>query len=716
MKLRILILIFSISLLNCLKAKKSPFDVSSPSGLINIGLINFFTGGLSQNSTNSSSSNCASGNTACNPTSTVLPLYPNNGKRWTYYVKNDGIDRYQATDTACVATVAGGYNACLHGGEMRKLDLSTKTSCTNLSATDNLNAFNWICRTTSSGVQFVSTGLKKGKGLSDLIDWTAANPSFLPMSLTVKEGSTTLLQSTSSAWWDNPIAIVSPNAVNTALTTSGTIYVLISSTPISEGTNLPQVIFFSSNIAFLIKPGIRMTATAPTCVVSRHIIDLVNSSFSWIEGDIDATIHPGGINIRSNASFAVIRNLKIQNTAMDGTCTPQTNFPAFNLQGFNNYITNISIANSNPTGFFINGGNAKENLIQDVTVFNSQHTTLGIGLRIDGGATRNFISGVLVSNNASDGVSIITSSHNNYLFNVTSANNVATGELLASSNLLLSNVMNLNSTGDHLRMNGAANMTLQNYVSGTSGANHVNLSGGNFDTYFTGVFKINSVACITAGGSTGGVTGTCNGAVTGTRAADINYPSTNSFLNFSATPLTLIVIGQPGADTANSYYSTGTNTYSLTSSWNTFQNFYRGIGKSGTFASTAVRGACNSATCQVYDWTLRNSDTIGLNTLPCPGNTSQLPATTITHPLNGGGSVTFLRNTVEVIGDGIGNENGFCESNEACIFTPNVGAYQGHGNLVSASTTVANTPTCSDIGTGGTITNVTLYKYENNGY
>ena len=63
-------------------------------------------------------------------------------------------------------------------------------------------------------------------------------------------------------------------------------------------------------------------------------------------------IHPGGINIRSNASFAVIRNFKVQNTAMDGTCTPLNNFPAFNLQGFNNYITNVSISNSNPTGFF----------------------------------------------------------------------------------------------------------------------------------------------------------------------------------------------------------------------------------------------------------------------------------------------------------------------------------------------------------------------------
>lgn len=67
--------------------------------------------------------------------------------------------------------------------------------------------------------------------------------------------------------------------------------------------------------------------------------------------------------------------------------------------------------------------------------------------------------------------------------------------------------------------------------------------------------------------------------------------------------------------------------------------------------------------------------------------------------------ITFLKHAEEIWGDGIGNDNALCESNEACLFTPNLGAYQGHGSLVSAGSF-----------TDGTITGVTLYKYSTNGY
>ena len=65
---------------------------------------------------------------------------------------------------------------------------------------------------------------------------------------------------------------------------------------------------------------------------------------------------------------------------------------------------------------------------------------------------------------------------------------------------------------------------------------------------------------------------------------------------------------------------------------------------------------------------------------------------------------TFLRNAIEIIDDSIGNENGLCESNETCLYSPNLGGYQGHGNLISAG---AFTP--------GTLTGITLLKYETNG-
>ncbi len=59
----------------------------------------------------------------------------------------------------------------------------------------------------------------------------------------------------------------------------------------------------------------------------------------------------------------------------------------------------------------------------------------------------------------------------------------------------------------------------------------------------------------------------------------------------------------------------------------------------------------------------------------------------------------------EQVGDGIGNDDLLCESNETCIYTPNIGSYQGHGALVEAAV----------IGTGGTVGNVTLLQYESNG-
>ncbi len=87
--------------------------------------------------------------------------------------------------------------------------------------------------------------------------------------------------------------------------------------------------------------------------------------------------------------------------------------------------------------------------------------------------------------------------------------------------------------------------------------------------------------------------------------------------------------------------------------------------------------------------------------------------------LHGGRNVVFdskyLLNAQEIFSDIIGDDDGLCESNEDCIYTPNLGSYQGHGDFVSAQTVVSNTQICPDIGAGGSIENVTLYKYSTNG-
>lgn len=67
----------------------------------------------------------------------------------------------------------------------------------------------------------------------------------------------------------------------------------------------------------------------------------------------------------------------------------------------------------------------------------------------------------------------------------------------------------------------------------------------------------------------------------------------------------------------------------------------------------------------------------------------------------------FLRNAREIVGDSIGDDDGLCESSEACIYSPNLGAYQGHGTL----------STCTYVQTNDSkaIRNVTIYGYSHNG-
>ncbi|HNI90375.1 MAG TPA: hypothetical protein PKX55_19635, partial [Leptospiraceae bacterium] len=85
---------------------------------------------------------------------------------------------------------------------------------------------------------------------------------------------------------------------------------------------------------------------------------------------------------------------------------------------------------------------------------------------------------------------------------------------------------------------------------------------------------------------------------------------------------------------------------------------------------------------------------------------------------------TILRNSIEILGDWKGDDDGLCESNEDCIYSPNIGVYQGHGSLLSASTSNTSYPNtvnqCQDIttatGVDGAVTNIKLYKYEKNGY
>jgi hypothetical protein len=69
-------------------------------------------------------------------------------------------------------------------------------------------------------------------------------------------------------------------------------------------------------------------------------------------------------------------------------------------------------------------------------------------------------------------------------------------------------------------------------------------------------------------------------------------------------------------------------------------------------------------------------------------------------------SSTLLRNAVEILDDREGNENGLCESDERCLFTPNIGSYQGHGDLQPVAS----------IGEDTALKRIELLGFSQNGY
>jgi hypothetical protein len=99
-------------------------------------------------------------------------------------------------------------------------------------------------------------------------------------------------------------------------------------------------------------------------------------------------------------------------------------------------------------------------------------------------------------------------------------------------------------------------------------------------------------------------------------------------------------------------------------------------------------GICDSGTCQIWDWRLRATAPEllrragdGSGVLPTLNSGDACPV-----ELNGSTAISdamstanwFLPLAIEEI-DGVGDDDGLCESNENCLYAPNLGAYQGDG-------------------------------------
>ncbi|MDH5571479.1 MAG: right-handed parallel beta-helix repeat-containing protein, partial [Gammaproteobacteria bacterium] len=728
----------------------------------------------------------------------VMPLYPTNGANWNDYVKDDGSDIVSATDTECIWSLD---TACLHAGEMRVVKVTGETSCTGITASDSLTAFNWICDASTGTVRIISTGLATGYGLADLVDFTLS--SWKPNSLTVYKNTIEIEVTMPAVWWENP---VEENTTGGALATAGTVYLVPDNTTgvtfqlnadrvslvaapgvIITGPGTSDDVIFSSFMPFLWIEGMEIDATGDSTgvylydikfsvlqnLVARNAntgygsgIFLRESLYSKIT-DITVTNNEGGLWILSGTGHT-LSNITASNSSTGGISitgsshlisnvyTSDNSFGGISIGGSNHTVSNIYASNnayrgvslsltdstlsninvhySSEYGLYLN--DASSNVFSGVTVGNS---VIG-GVRLEPASVNNIFSDVRTSNNAT-GISLIRVSDNIFSGVITSNNGYGIRLIDATNNVFQDITANQNSTGIFLDNNIAS--TENNTLTGITASNNsfagisneatyntlANVTASNNDTglflwnssnsYVTGVLKVgnNSTKDCSVTDSLGLVDTTCANNGTSDAALTTDITTASSFVAKITTDETMNTSDTNGAATItdiiapfdwfgfeNNYRTWGKDGGAFPDAGNQLSLGCSGIASASTYTNQAdceVNAGTWNGDARIWDWSLQAVDTVIKDALSLPTGYDVL-----THTWSDISTSTFLRNAVEIKDDGNGNDNFLCETNESCLYTPNTGSYQGHGNLISAGS----------IGTGGTLENITLMKYETNGY
>ena len=265
-----------------------------------------------------------------------------------------------------------------------------------------------------------------------------------------------------------------------------------------------------------------------------------------------------------------------------------------------------------------------------------------------------------------------------------------------------------NHAGNGIELDASWTSTVAQVLSYSNGAYGMRMVNNTYISVRSGVrIGANTGACLESGGTDVELDNSCNYNV-GTASAPVTgIDASTSFIGQVSTD-----DSSNNADTNGVATSTTINDANLDlTEWVNFENSFRLWGISGsTFPDPDNRvTTCKNTTCQIWDFRLEENDSAARNV-----NGTFVADTTCPNSVNGvnpdnyiaGVQGTHLINAFEIVNDRIGNENGLCESNEACIFAPNIGAYQGEGDY-------STNGTCTFV--DGVITGVTMYAYPTNG-
>jgi hypothetical protein len=637
------------------------------------------------------------------------------------------------TSVVCDGTEAS-YKDCIHGGARRKVELPDVPSCAGLVISDELDIFKWHCENMGGGVRLFTKRLKEKKGLRHLL-----NPTSFKNNKVIVTGSFNI-ETIPSAWWANPVVQLPDNSGVTdpvvELTGDpGTIYTLAASRATS-GYN------FGAN-----KLGIATLETAElsysgntnnNCNSSTYalgtnlkcLIAVPSRLFSWIEINADATGAQPFIGIRLAHFFRVHNTHVFTRSHTDQATLLRTRGSmAGTIKHFSGYGYEIVSSNSGVLlesgglrvdDFKVSGGRwplqvGADNLFSRVVIMNAEeravHTFSGCGVGEADCGRNIFVQFIFAGSN---GVGFLPRGGGDTLTFGTVAGSTTAFTCVSGgscTDINYNQILTYNTATSLL--NGGSRATASQLAMTKSSAYYVwsEASDGKLGGFYMFGESPGSGYCRIDDTPTNPLI-VHNSCTTSGLDESFDYPvgyhSDGVFLK--DRDLDDVFIGKVTTDSINASHTTGTATFPIPGAafdWTKFENPYR-----VWMADSADPAYWSSGAGHIWDLRINPLHTTSRNRSGdgvldnenfvvgaiCPSAVHGNKAITdMRSPSN-----TYLLNAFEVLDDDIGNDNGLCESTEACIYAPNIGAYQGEGEFEE------NTCIFQD----GTISGVAMYAYD----
>ena len=610
----------------------------------------------------------------------VSPVYPAHAS-WNEYVRNDDLqkDVFHQDDDSCTTDDGPGYWSCIHGGEKRKVVVANETSCNGLTARDQLGAFDWQCVDRTGTVEWFSMGLKRDARLSDLIVGTTGT--WRKNQVVIKRNGDLVARSEPAIWWTNPLidleSVADPRPATAAieLEVPGAIYYLANDFSSPKGYAIEAERIAVTILGDAILSYADDADGVDNCRTSLCLLDAnpYPDSFGiWVEGRFagDNLGRVDKLVAGERLSFAVVRHVEAFSAAER----------AVDLRGIrDSLVTDIYAHDNIGRGFQLHG---RSHGVEVQRIETRRNTLDGIYIA---NVQESRLSDLTTTHNGQNGIRL-TSSSANFVQGIHATHNQLTGLKLATSRDHVQNIF--------VAHNGALGLnarffhgSMAHVVATDNNGHGLQISPSNDGSFL--------VAVTAANNSRMGV--------------DIYNSSQSTIVGLAAinndgNGLRLLTNANDHQIYASTLASNAKDQLRMETQSSTFEDLH--IIDSRDFPDT-----------DGWDWSLRASDTTLLGQTEVPdGNTVgtffwkaadanecvQLGGAWNT-PSTGDCTGPFLLHAYEVMNDNIGNDNNLCQNGETCIYTPNHGAYQGHGNLVPIKFV------------DGVVSGVTLLQWSTNG-